>query len=453
VGTECLRTAVPLHVIRSVCARWPFTMRDGAPDGPTLTAGEFVWAAPSTQGGRTATIWLMSVGVARGHVFMDQALRITGGRVFDGLRFCAEGTEVCICDGRFVSPNQLPKEALQLDARGLMVVPGLIDMHAHVFDGVTIGISPDEHFLAKGVTTVCDAGSAGANTYAAFEKFIIGGSRCRVKAFLHVSCVGLAVMNESAADMGELEEFRFIRGDAALQTIRQRPAHIVGVKIRTSEFLAHSVDKERAGLWAARFVADRTQLPLMIHYPGSGMPEGEILERLRPRDILTHIYHPWAWGPLDRRGRLMPLYREAKELGVVFDLGHGRGAFSFESAERCMDQGLFPDTISTDLYTMNVNGPVYDTLTTMDKMLTLGIPLEDVLRATTSRPAEVIGCSDQIGRIAPGLCADVTLLRFEDGPSELHDVLGKIRTAQRRLRCGGVVREGRIVWTAGPGPS
>jgi dihydroorotase len=377
---------------------------------------------------------------------MSKVLRITGGRVFDGVRFREDISEVCMDGGRFVAADQVPADAEVLDAAGLMVVPGLIDMHAHVFEGVTIGISPDKYFLGKGVTTVCDAGSAGANTYAAFEKFIIGGSRCRVKAFLHISCVGLAVMNESAADMGELEEIRFIRGDAALQTIRDRPDHIVGVKVRTSEFLAHSEDKERAGLWTARFVADRARLPLMIHYPGSSLPEKEILDRLRPGDILTHIYHPWVWGPLDRRGRLMPMYQEAKQMGVVFDLGHGRGAFSFDSAERCMEQGLFPDTISSDLYTMNIDGPVYDTLTTMDKLLTLGMPLEGVLRGTTSRPAEVIGCAKEIGRIEPKMCADVSLLEFEEGPSELRDAIGNVRVAKRRLRCRGVIRGSEVAW-------
>lgn len=377
---------------------------------------------------------------------MSNALQITGGRVFDGERFCKNASTVCIAGDRFVTPDEMPPDAETLDATGLMVVPGLIDMHAHVFEGVTIGISADDHFLAKGVTTVCDAGSAGANTYAAFEKFIIGGSRCRVKAFLHISCVGLAVMNESPADMGELEEIRFVRVDAACQTVQQHPEHIVGIKVRTSEFLAHGREKERAGLWSARFVADRTGLPLMVHYPGSALPEEVILSRLRPGDILSHVYHPWIDGPLDRRGNVLEIYRRAKEDGVVFDLAHGRGAFSFESAQRCIDQGLLPDTISSDLYTMNVNGPTYDTLTTMDKMLVLGMDLEAVLRATTSRPAEIMGLDDEIGRIQPGHCADVTLLDFASGPSELSDVLGHVRQADRRLRVRGVVRAGEIVW-------
>jgi dihydroorotase len=376
---------------------------------------------------------------------MSSALEITGGRVFDGDRFCDDGTVVCIADGRFVEPDQMPTDAEVLDATGLMVVPGLIDMHAHVFEGVTVGISADEHFLAKGVTTVCDAGSAGANTYGAFEKFVIGGSQCRVKAFLHISCVGLAVMNESPAEMGELEELRFVRIDAAYQTVQERPDHIVGIKVRTSEFLAHSADKERAGLWSARSVADRTGLPLMVHYPGSALGEEVILGRLRPGDIISHIYHPWSDGPLDRRGNVLDIYRRAKDDGIVFDLAHGRGAFSFGSAQRCIDQGLLPDTISSDLYTMNVNGPTFDTLTTMDKLLVLGMDLESVLRATTSRPAEVIGLDGEIGRIRPGLCADVTLLDFVDGPSELRDVLGQVRHVDRRLRCRGVVRAGRML--------
>ena len=379
---------------------------------------------------------------------MTSALRITGGRVFDGLDFCEDNTDVCIVGDRFVGPEDMPADAETLDATGLMIVPGLVDMHAHVFEGITIGINADENFLAKGVTTVCDAGSAGANTYPAFEKFVVGHSHCRVKAFLHVSCVGLAVMNESFADMGELEELRFIRGDAAFKMIQDRPEHIVGIKVRTSEFLAHSADKERAGLWAARFVADRTGLPLMVHYPGSALSEETILSRLRPGDILTHVYHPWVGGPLDRQGRVMDAYRRIHEDGIIFDLGHGRGAFSFEKAERCLEQGLLPDTITSDLYTMNVNGPVYDTLTTMDKMLTLGMSLEAVLRATTSRPADVIGLGDEIGRIAPQHCADVTLLDFQDGPSELRDVLGGTRTATRRLRCRGVIRAGQAVGQA-----
>ncbi len=375
------------------------------------------------------------------------AIRLTGGKVFDGERFLEGTSDVCIRDGRFVEAEALTGEIETMDVAGCMVVPGLIDMHAHVFEGVTVGINADSNFLEKGVTTVCDAGSAGANTYVAFEKFIVGGSRCRVKSFLHVSCVGLALMNESPADMGELEEFRLIRGEAAYQTVLAHPEHIVGIKVRTSEFLAHSEDKERAGLWAARHVADRTGLPLMVHYPGSSLPEEVILGRLRPGDILSHIYHPWVGGPLDRYGTLMSIYKEAKDFGVVFDLAHGRGAFSFDVAERCLEQGLAPDTISSDLYTMNVAGPVYDTLTTMDKLLVLGMPMEAVLAATTSRPAEVIGLDHEIGRIRPGLCADVTLLCYEERASELRDVLGRTRRAENRLVCRGVIRAGEVVWS------
>jgi dihydroorotase len=172
----------------------------------------------------------------------------------------------------------------------------------------------------------------------------------------------------------------------------------------------------------------------MVHHANSGVPLPEVLARLRSGDIYTHLYHPHADGGFLPDGAATPEMRDARARGVLFDVGHGKGAFSWRVAEAaCRSGGFWPDTISTDVHRFNVRGPVYDLPTTMSKFLYLGMPLIDVIAATTSAPAEAMGRGDGFGRLLPGRAADVTLLRVEPGPWLLEDVLGETRAADVRL--------------------
>jgi dihydroorotase len=190
----------------------------------------------------------------------------------------------------------------------------------------------------------------------------------------------------------------------------------------------------------------------MVHHIASKVPLGDVLGSLRPGDIYTHLYHPHPDHGFDDRGAPLDVLRAARDRGILFDVGHGVGAFAWRVAEpACQRFGFWPDTISTDLHQFNLHGPVFDMPTTMSKFLHLGMGLERVIRASTSEPARAMGLADRLGRLAPGRQADLTLLRLEEGRFPLRDVEGQERVASRRLAAVAVCKRGR--WSACAGAS
>jgi dihydroorotase len=335
-----------------------------------------------------------------------------------------------------------------IDARGLLVVPGLIDIHVHVFPGAShYGIAPDPHCLATGVTTVVDAGSAGALTFPAFRRFVIDVAETRILPLLNIGATGML-----SAEVGELEDVRFIDRPRALQTIEAHRDLIQGVKVRLSRQQVGA--NARVALSTALDTAAAAQLPLMVHVGDTPIPLEDILCELRPGDVMTHCYHGREQGVLDEAQTLRPGARRAGARGVVFDVGHGVGSFAFSVARAALAQDLPPGTISSDLHVYNVGGPVFDLVTTMSKFLALGLTLDDVVRLTTAAPARVFGLGDRLGTLKPGASADVTLLRLEEGAFTFTDALGATLTAGVRLTPVQVVRNG-VVREAGlqrPGP-
>src|SRR5262249_23015095 len=216
---------------------------------------------------------------------------------------------------------------------------------------------------------------------------------------------------------------------------------IRGVKARLSRELVGQ--NARAALVIARETAEAARLPLMVHPGDTPITLEEILRSLRAGDVLTHCYHGREEGVLDQ-GRVRPEAREAVERGVIFDVGHGRGSFSFATARGGLAQGLLPGTISSDLHVYNVDGPVFDLATTMSKFLALGVRLVDVVRMTTAAPALAVGAADMIGTLRPGAEADVTLLRIESGSFTLTDSHDESLVAEQRLVPVHVVRKGVI---------
>jgi len=329
-----------------------------------------------------------------------------------------------------------------LDATGLLVTPGLIDLHVHVFPGAShYGIEPDPHCLATGTTTVVDAGSAGALTFGAFRKYVIEVAETRIFPFLNISATGML-----SPDVGELDDLRFVDRGKALQTIEAHRGLIRGVKVRLSRELVGN--NARAGLAIARETAEAARLPLMVHPGDTPIGLVDILRALRAGDVLTHCFHGREEGVLDG-GRVRPEVRAAVERGVILDVGHGRGSFSFATARSALAQGLAPGTISSDLHVYNVAGPVFDLATTMSKLLALGISLPEVVRMTTAAPARVLGEAESIGTLRPGAAADVTLLRIESGSFTLTDSHGESMVAGDRLAPVRVVRDG-VVRPAAP---
>lgn len=333
-----------------------------------------------------------------------------------------------------------------IDASGLLVTPGWIDLHTHVYWGVApLGVEADRHCLRRGVTTAVDAGSAGASTFPGFKRYVIDVSATRVLAMLHLSAIGMA-RDDTFGDeaIGELEDLRWANVDHAIQVARAYTEVVTGVKVRISaQHVGGGAEHTREVLRRARRVADTIGKPLMVHAGNTAITLEEVLGRLIRGDVLTHVYHARSQGVLDDDGSLRPAVRSAVERGVVFDVGHGAGSFSWRVARAGLRQGLLPGTISSDIHAWNIGGPVYDLATTASKLLHLGLTLPEVVRRVTSTPAAAIGRGEDLGSLAVGAKADLTLLRLETGAFRLADSVGVLDTAEQRLVPVAVIRAGR----------
>jgi dihydroorotase len=373
-------------------------------------------------------------------------LLIRRGRVIDpGQNLDAE-CDVAIISGRVaaIAPAIHESEARRVvDARGLIVTPGLIDVHVHIYEGVShYGINADTTCLRKGVTTVVDAGSSGAQTFPGLRKYIIDVSQTRILAYLNLSVMGM--LSECA---GELEDLRYADTQAALRTLEANRDVLLGIKVRMEPAMLGQNGYEVLKL--ARETSDAAGLPLMIHIGDTFPPLPEILAETRAGDVVTHCFHDRPGGILDEDGRVLPSVRAAAERGVFFDVGHGRGSFAFQVARRALAQELLPGTISSDLHVYNVNGPVFDLATTMTKFLYLGLPLNKVIELATVNPARSVRRENEIGALRPGACGDVTLLELRPGPISLTDASDRGRetvTADQALIPAGVVRAGRVIF-------
>jgi dihydroorotase len=370
-------------------------------------------------------------------------LIISGGTLIDPALGIHDQRDIAFANGMVaaVAPA-LPTDtaAESINATGKLVVPGLVDAHVHVFEGVShYGINPDETCLAHGATTVVDAGSAGADTFDGFRKYIIEASDTRILAHVNISSMGMI-----SREVGELDDIKWASVPKALAAIEKHRDVVLGVKVRLTRHLNCSESAGIRPLFLAREAADAAGLPLMIH-PQDSWAESldQVLEVLRGGDIMTHMYHGERHGILDENGRIRRSVLEARERGVIFDVGHGEGSFVWEVAETALAQGFTPTTISSDLHKYNVNGPVYDLITTVAKFLQLGLSLDDALAKVTAVPAGVVGMEGKIGTLAVGAYGDAVVLELQNGPFALTDSRGATRTADVRLVPVAVVKAGR----------
>jgi dihydroorotase len=364
-------------------------------------------------------------------------LALEGGRILDPACGRDETATLAVADGRIVAPQPAVRT---IDARGLLVVPGLIDLHTHVYTGVShYGVEADRHCLARGVTTAVDVGSAGARTFPGFRRYVIDVVRTRVLAFLHVAVQGMI-----SPAVGELEDIRWASPDECVARAREHPDVILGVKVRLGYQMVGQ-DAEPA-LRLARDAADRLALPLMVHVIDLPMPIARLLEFMATGDIVTHCFHGEPGGTiLDTDGRVFPECFAARERGVVFDVGHGVGSFAFRVARAALAQGFRPQTISSDIHTYNIDGPVYDQPTTLSKLLHLGLSVADVVAATTSAPAVALRRAEELGSLAEGREADVTVLELVAGEHRLDDAAGETVVAEEILVPRWVVRAGEAM--------
>jgi dihydroorotase len=352
--------------------------------------------------------------------------------------------DVAFAGGRVaaVADAIAPGEAREaLDGAGLLLTPGWVDLHVHVFEGVSyLGIPADPNCIARGVTTAVDAGSAGADTFPGFRNFIIEASATRLFAQLNIASQGMLSMG-----MGELEDIRWADVGKAVKTIEANSDLILGVKVRLSRGTIVSEASGIRPLHLAREAADAAGVPIMVHPQEAWTGHtDDILAVLKERDILTHCFNDaGVGGILDEQGRLHESVLDAAARGVVFDVGHGRGSFTWRVAEAALAQGFAPQTISSDLHTLNVNGPVYDLATTASKFLHLGMPLDDVIARVTSVPARAIRQTD-IGTLRVGAWGDAALFELQSGSYAFHDAHDEIRMGRQRLTPLVVLKGGAV---------
>ncbi len=371
-------------------------------------------------------------------------LVIAGGTVIDPASGLHDRRDIGIAGGRVaaIEPHLAGSDAANVvDATDAIVVPGLVDLHVHVYPGVAdLSVEADPTCLGRGATTVVDAGSSGANTFPGFRRWVIEPSRGRILAYLNISLTG-----QIDPFLGELHDLRFADPERAAAVALANPDVIVGFKVRVSEMLAGP--NGLAGLDRALEAGRATNLPVMVHIGGTPFDIEEVLARLRPGDIVTHAYTGWQPGAIvSDAGRLVPGAREARERGVRFDVGHGAGSFTWPVAEAALADGFRPDTISSDLHRFNIATPVHDLATTLSKFLLLGLSLGEVVAMATTAPAVALGPAGRsLGTLAVGAEADVTILRLEDGRVALTDSAGTAREARQQLVPIAVVRAGQSV--------
>ena len=371
-------------------------------------------------------------------------LLLAGGTLVDPAQGARAATNVAFAAGNVaaVGPHLSAADAKDtVDCSGRIVAPGMIDLHVHVFWGVShYGIEPDPHCVAKGVTTAVDAGSAGADTFPGFRKYVIDVSATRLFAQLNISSQGMLTK-----EIGELDDLRHASVPKAIAMIERHRDVILGVKVRLTRNSIVSRESGIRPLYLAREAADAVRLPIMVHPQDAWCDSlDDILAVMRGGDILTHCFHGDSHGILDGDGKVRRSVREAIERGVIFDVGHGRGSFSWEVAERALEQGIGPTTISSDLHVYNVDGPVYDLATTVSKFLHLGLSLEDALHKVTATPARVLGMADQIGTLRVGAWGDAVVFDLQQGQFELHDARGETRVGRQRLVPAAVVHGGKL---------
>jgi len=373
---------------------------------------------------------------------MSSSIALMGGTVIDPSQDIYETRDILVADGvvsQLDKEIEPPGDSKRYDLSGKVVVPGLIDLHTHVYWGVShYGIEADRHCLARGVTTVLDAGSAGSLTFPGFRRYVIDHSETQIYACLHVAGEGMI-----GPDVGELEDIRWVDTERALRTCEEHRDIIRGIKVRLTPNIVGK--NGRMALAKARYVADEARLPLMVHPNGSYVPMEIILKQMSPADIVTHCYHGKKNGILDRRNKLKPAVIEARERGVLFDVGHGQGSFSFEVARSALDQGFLPDTISSDLHTYSLTSPAVDLVTTMSKFLHMGLSMQEVMQRTTVAPAKALGMESELGTLRIGTVADVALLEVIEGEFELVDCEGERLTAKRLLQPSMIVSKGSVV--------
>lgn len=384
------------------------------------------------------------------HARQAPDLLLKGGHVIDPKNSIDAVMDVAIAEGKILKvARNIPATGAKkvVDVKGLYVTPGLIDMHVHVFAGNDLdsyiangptSVYPDGFTFRSGVTTVVDAGSSGWRNFRLFKAQTIDRSQTRVLALLNIVGTGMfgRFEEQDANDMNPVMTANMIR--------KLYPGILVGIK--AAHYWGDYTQVDRA-VEAGKLA----KVPVMVDFGEHDPPnsiESLFMEHLRPGDIFTHTF---SYGPkqretiVDEDGRVKPFVFAAQKRGLIFDVGHGGGAFSWRQAVPAMEQGFKPDVISTDLHTQSMNGGMKDLTNVMSKFINMGMSVQDAVMRTTSNPARVINRAD-LGTLSPGVEADVAVLNLRKGDFGFLDVRGNKLKGNKKLEAELTIRAGRIVW-------
>ncbi|CAM5762780.1 Deacetylase [Labrys miyagiensis] len=373
---------------------------------------------------------------------MSFDLILRNGRVIDPSQGLDRITDVAFAEGKVAAIGD------SLDAGGAevrdvgrrIVTPGLIDLHTHVYwGGTSLGIDAEEFARVSGVTTCIDTGSAGPGNFPGFRRHVIDPCQVRILAYLHVSFAGIYGFS-SRVMVGEGHDIRLLAARDAVEVANANRDVVIGIKVRIGR--TASGPAGITPLDVALQVADETGLPLMAHIDEPPPSYEAVVSRLRPGDVLTHCFRPFPNAPVDGNGEIKPEVLAARERGVLFDIGHGMGSFGWKTARAMLAKGFKPDTISSDVHALCIAGPAYDQVTTLSKFLALGMPLGEIIAASTVNAARALR-RPELGSLKPGSVGDASILSVDEGTFPLQDVRGEVVNAERRIFARGVVVAGR----------
>ena len=394
------------------------------------------------------TILCLFIGLS-GLTAQNFDILIKGGKVVDAKNGIDKVMDVAIKDGKIAKVDvNIPQNqaAKVIDAKGLFVSPGLIDIHSHNFHGTEpdaylsnsfTALPPDGFSFRSGVTTIVDVGGAGWRNFRIFKEQTIDRSKTRVLSFLNIVGSGMkgGAIEQNIDDMSP---------KLTAIVAKQHPGVIVGVK------LAHYSGFDWTPTERAVEAGRLANIPVMIDFGGSD-PELSIeklfMEKLRPGDIFTHTYaHVNGRIPVvDEQGKVRDFVFAAQKRGIIFDVGHGGGSFVFEQAVPALQQGFKPNSISTDLHTGSMNGGMKDIINIMSKFVNMNMPVNEIIATVTWNPAQIIKRTD-LGHLSVGAVADVTLLNLRDGDFGYIDTQGKKLKGDKRLECEMTIRDGKVVY-------
>jgi dihydroorotase len=400
---------------------------------------------------KTCFLLLILLGVfSQASMAQSYDIVIKDGHVIDPKNNVDAVMDVAISGGKIalISKNIDPKLGIQVvDAKGMYVVPGLIDIHTHDFYGTqpdhqyedgNLGIVPDGFTFRNGVTTIVDAGSSGWRTFPTFKTQTIDVSQTRVFALLNIVGEGMrGTYEQNVNDM-----------DPKMTALVAQKYKDIVVGIKLAHYSGHDWTPADRAVEAGTLAGG---IPVMIDFGGSNPPlsiEELFMKHLRPGDIFTHCF-----GQLGNReyivdlqtNKVKPFVYEARKRGIIFDVGYGGISFAYSQALPAMKEGFFPNSISTDLHVGSMNDAMKDMLTCMSKFLAMGMPLNDVIQASTSNPAKEIK-HDELGNLSQGAGADVAILSIREGKFGFFDYTGYKMEASKKFECELTIRAGKIVY-------